>query len=158
MASGWRSRLASNLPRPALGRAQLPHSGSIIYLMEMIFGWFFFAGLALTGLAATAQTRPFAAVSVTVDPAQCRTHVLRKPVLSGMAVRGELSGFDPCHPSVSLTVPAGVEKPPLVISVHGGGGRPDAQAITHAFAESGMATLIFDAYKHNGVSPRSGNA
>lgn len=79
-------------------------------------------------------------------------------MLSGMAVRGELSGFDPCHPSVSLTVPAGVEKPPLVISVHGGGGRPDAQAITHAFAESGMATLIFDAYKHNSVPPRSGNA
>lgn len=124
----------------------------------MIVRWFAFACLVLMCLAASAQIRPVAAVSVAMDPTQCRPHVLRKPVLSGMAVRGELSGFDPCHPSVSLTVPAGVEKPPLVISVHGGGGRPDAQAITHAFAESGMATLIFDAYKHNSVPPRSGNA
>jgi hypothetical protein len=96
--------------------------------------------------------------AVAIDAAQCRPQALRKPVLVGMTVQGELSGFDPCHPSVSLTMPVGVDKPPLVISVHGGGGRPDAQAITRAFAENGLATLIFDAYKHNGMPPRSANA
>lgn len=95
---------------------------------------------------------------VAIDASQCRPEVIRKPSVVGMAVRGELSGFDPCHPSVSLRLPKGVDKPPLVISVHGGGGRADAQAITDAFAAHGMATLIFDAYKHNGVPPRTGNA
>lgn len=120
--------------------------------------WFSFTVLVLTCLTAGAQVRPAVSVAVTPDPAQCRPQVLRRPTLVGMVVRGELSGFDPCHPSVSLTVPAGVERPPLVISVHGGGGRPDAQAITQAFADHGMATLIFDAYRHNGLSPRSANA
>jgi len=114
--------------------------------------------MALIGVSASAQTAPVVSVTVAIDAAQCRPQVLRKPVLVGMVVQGEVSGFDPCHPSVSLTVPAGVDKPPLVISVHGGGGRPDAQAITRAFAEQGLATLIFDAYRHNGLPPRSANA
>jgi len=46
----------------------------------------------------------------------------------------------------------------VVLSVHGGGGRSDADAITREFSRAGMATLIFDAYKLNQVPPRTGNA
>lgn len=93
-----------------------------------------------------------------IGPADCRPQVLRTPSLDGMAVRGELSGFDPCHRSVRYEVPTTTSLPPLVISVHGGGGRSDAEAITRQFAAQGMATLLFDAYAHNGVPPRTGNA
>lgn len=96
--------------------------------------------------------------SVFITPTDCRPEVIRKPSVVGMDVRGELSGFDPCHPSVTFSVPKGIEKPPLVISIHGGGGRVDAEAITKEFSANGMATLIFDAFKLNRVPPRTGNA
>lgn len=113
--------------------------------------WFF---LAAATLAASAQ-------SIVLDPSQCRPEVIKKPTVVGMALQGELSGFDPCHTSVSFKVPRAMEgspKPPLVIAVHGGGGRKDAETITNAFYANGMATLIFDAYQHNSVPPRMGNA
>jgi dienelactone hydrolase len=111
--------------------------------------------------AAAAAAFSVSAQSVVIEANECRPSAIKRPTLVGMAVHGELSGFDPCHPSVSFKVPpapANATKPPLVISVHGGGGRADAEAITNAFAANGMATLIFDAYKHNGVPPRTGNA
>jgi len=101
------------------------------------------------------------AQSVQIDAKQCKPDVIKRPTVVGMVVQGELSGFDPCHTSVSFKIPsanASSKKPPLLIAVHGGGGRADAEAITDAFFENGMATLIFDAYKHNGVPPRTGNA
>lgn len=101
------------------------------------------------------------AQSVSLEASQCRPEAIKRPTVVGMAVNGELSGFDPCHSSVSFQIPATLansKKPPLVIAVHGGGGRADAEAITNAFFTNGMATLIFDAYKHNGVPPRTGNA
>ena len=123
--------------------------------MLKTIAWNLWLGL----VAACAVSMSAAAQNVVLlSPDQCRPEVLRKPSVVGMAVKGELSGFDPCHPSVTLTLPKGAEKPPLVISVHGGGGRSDAQAITNEFVANGMATLIFDAYKHNGVPPRTGNA
>lgn len=101
------------------------------------------------------------AQSVQIDAKQCKPDVIKRPTVVGMVVQGELSGFDPCHNSVSFKIPSAIassKKPPLLIAVHGGGGRADAEAITDAFFENGMATLIFDAYKHNGVPPRTGNA
>jgi dienelactone hydrolase len=101
------------------------------------------------------------AQSVVLEANQCKPEAIKQPTVVGMAVRGELSGFDPCHASVSFKVPATLansKKPPLVIAVHGGGGRADAEAITNVFFANGMATLIFDAYRHNGVPPRTGNA
>jgi dienelactone hydrolase len=90
----------------------------------------------------------------------CRPELLRQPVQRGLWVDGELSGFDPCHPSVQWRVPTGVANPPVVLAVHGGGGRKDAQAITDAFHQNGYATLIFDAYSMNGFprTPRLANA
>ena len=95
---------------------------------------------------------------VAIEAADCRSSNLRKPSVSGMEVAGDLSGFDPCHPSVELNMPAGRKDAPLIIAVHGGGGRHDAQSITNAFAKEGYSTLIFDAYRHNGVPPRLSNA
>lgn len=102
-----------------------------------------------------------AAQLVKLDSNQCKPDVIKRPSVVGMAVHGELSGFDPCHSSVSFRIPpadANTKMPPLLIAVHGGGGRGDADVITDAFFANGMATLIFDAYKHNGVPPRTGNA
>lgn len=95
---------------------------------------------------------------VKLAPEDCRPDVLRRPVVTGMSVSGDLSGFDPCHPSVTFTVPSDGRRAPVVLSVHGGGGRSDADAITREFSRAGMATLIFDAYKLNQVPPRTGNA
>jgi hypothetical protein len=113
--------------------------------------------LLLTLATATCSTF---SQSVEMEKNQCRPEVIKRPTVVGMRVNGELSGFDPCHTSVSFRVPAALDhskKPPLVIAVHGGGGRNDGDAITDAFFANGMATLIFDAYKHNGVPPRTGN-
>lgn len=114
---------------------------------------------ALLGLAAPGAGAQPAAVSAPghIATSECRPDVLRRPVVEGSTVRGELAGFDPCHRSVRFVVPKTATKAPLVISVHGGGGRPDAEAITRKFEEAGMATLLFDAYQHNGASPRMAN-
>ena len=116
-------------------------------IFKLLLGAFF----AAATVAAFAQ-------SVALDSSQCRPERIKHPTVVGMAVQGEMSGFDPCHVSVSFKIPAGSKKPPLVIAVHGGGGRADAESITNAFYANGMATLIFDAYKHNSVPPRTGNA
>lgn len=113
------------------------------------------------GLIFAAATMSASADSLVIAADQCRPQVIKRPAVVGMAVQGELSGFDPCHASVAFKVPTvinGSQKPPLVIAVHGGGGRADAETITNAFYANGMATLIFDAYKLNGVPPRMGNA
>lgn len=101
------------------------------------------------------------AQAVAFEENQCRPGAIQRPSVIGMAVHGALSGFDPCHSSVTFKIPAALghsTKPPLVIAVHGGGGRADAEEITNAFFSNGMATLIFDAYKHNSAPPRTGNA
>jgi hypothetical protein len=63
------------------------------------------------------------AQSVQIDAKQCKPDVIKRPSVVGMAVHGELSGFDPCHSSVSFRIPpadANTKKPPLLIAVHGG--------------------------------------
>ena len=79
------------------------------------------------------------AQSVPLEANQCRPEAIKRPTIVGMAVNGELSGFDPCHPSVSFKIPASLansKKPPLVIVVHGGGGRADAETITDVFLKT----------------------
>ena len=119
-------------------------------LLRVLIGFVWFSSALSVG-----------AQAVAMEADQCRPQALQSPTVVGMAVHGELSGFDPCHLSVSFKIPTATQqgqKPPLLIAVHGGGGRPDAEAITQAFFANGMATLIFDAYQHNGVPPRMGNA
>ncbi len=69
-------------------------------------------------------------------------------------VQGTLAGFDPCQASVRFRLPAGVVRPPLMISLHGGGGIKDVLASDQAFFEHGMATLTFDAYEMNRFTGR----
>lgn len=74
------------------------------------------------------------------------------------SVSGKLGGFDPCEPSVKFRLPPappGAAKPPLMISVHGGGGIRDVLASDEAFFQKGMATLAFDAYAMQGNPGRT---
>jgi dienelactone hydrolase len=68
------------------------------------------------------------------------------------SVVGTLSGFDPCHSSVEFDIPRANTKPPLLIYIHGGGGKSDGKDITRAFRSNGVATLLFDAYEMNGFN------
>lgn len=67
------------------------------------------------------------------------------------SIKGSLGKFDPCHASVKFRVPEGKTRPPLMISVHGGGGINDVINSDQAFYDKGMATLIFDAYTMQGL-------
>lgn len=70
-------------------------------------------------------------------------------------VSGRMGGFDPCEANVKFRIPAGVSKPPLVISIHGGGGINDVLKSDEAFFQHGMATLVFDAYAMQGLTGRN---
>lgn len=66
-------------------------------------------------------------------------------------VTGELAGFDPCHSSTKFQRPIFSSKPPLMILAHGGGGLDAAtRNAADGFRSKGFATLLFDAYEHNG--------
>jgi dienelactone hydrolase len=69
-------------------------------------------------------------------------------------VQGPLAGFDPCQASVRFRLPQNSVKPPLMISLHGGGGIKDVLGSDQAFFEHGMATLTFDAYDMNRFTGR----
>lgn len=70
-------------------------------------------------------------------------------------VSGRMGGFDPCESSVKFRIPSGASKPPLMISVHGGGGLRDVLMSDDAFFQQGMATLVFDAYAMQGMAGRT---
>jgi dienelactone hydrolase len=70
-------------------------------------------------------------------------------------VSDSLGGFDPCEDKVKFRIPVGANKPPLIISVHGGGGIHDVLKSDEAFFRHGMATLVFDAYAMQGLTGRN---
>ncbi len=66
------------------------------------------------------------------------------------SVRGPLADFDPCHSSVSLSIPSNLIQPPLIILIHGGIGlSKSTQMAAHEFRKMGFATLVFDAFEMN---------
>lgn len=68
-------------------------------------------------------------------------------------VDGPLAGFDPCHASTKFQKSLFANKPPLMIVVHGGGGLDTAtRNAADGFRSKGFATLVFDAYEHNGFN------
>ena len=69
-------------------------------------------------------------------------------------VSGRMGGFDPCEAKVKFRIPPGASQPPLIISVHGGGGINDVLKSDDAFFQHGMATLVFDAYAMQGLTGR----
>lgn len=86
-------------------------------------------------------------------PAEPGVATLHKLTEDWFSIRGELAGFDPCDRSVSFDKPGWVERPPLMIVVHGGTGRGrDTEMAAHHFRRLGMATLIFDAYSMNRIA------
>lgn len=78
-------------------------------------------------------------------------------------VSGVLADFDPCHPSVTLSMPSFFanklsEKPPLLIIAHGGNGPGAAEnEMARRMNSKGVATLLFDAYNLNGFEYRGSN-
>lgn len=75
-------------------------------------------------------------------------------------VEGPLADFDPCHPSVDLSMPGFLSdrlpgKPPLLIIVHGGNGPGAAEReMARRMNARGVATLLFDAFAMNGFQYR----
>ena len=69
-------------------------------------------------------------------------------------VSGRMGSFDPCEANVKFRIPSGTSKPPLIISVHGGGGIHDVLKSDDAFFQHGLATLVFDAYAMQGLTGR----
>jgi dienelactone hydrolase len=92
-----------------------------------------------------------------ISKTECSPQALGNPTLTEIrpqmhSVEGKLSGFDPCHSSVEFDLPRLNSKPPLIIYVHGGGGKTDGKDITRVFRNNGVATLLFDAYEMNGFN------
>lgn len=78
-----------------------------------------------------------------------------KPQRTGglQTVDGAMVPFDYCHKSVSFEVPSLLEKPPLMVLVHGGAGKDGATIFAaESFRSKGMATLVFDAFQMNGFN------
>ena len=90
---------------------------------------------------------------------ECMPDQIKSPSQNGLAIIGDLSGFDPCNKTVEFRVQDESSLTPLIISVHGGGGKKDAKRITDEFYKLGYSTLLFDAYNMNGIKQgRIGNA
>jgi len=76
-------------------------------------------------------------------------------------VVGPLANFDPCHKSVRFDAPSFFakkrgDKPPLVIIAHGGGGLGGYERdFAKLMNQQGFATLTFDAFEMNGLTPFS---
>ena len=85
---------------------------------------------------------------------ECMPDQIKSPSQNGLAIIGDLSGFDPCNKTVDFRVQNGSSKTPIIISVHGGGGKKDAKRITDEFYQLGYSTLLFDAYNMNGIKLR----
>ncbi|MEY2780760.1 MAG: hypothetical protein RL307_464 [Pseudomonadota bacterium] len=105
-------------------------------------------GMALLSTAAVAQS------AVTCLPEQRGGMDLVALRPNFYTVSGRMGGFDPCEAKVKFRLPAGVNKPALMISVHGGGGIRDVLRSDEAFFQQGFATLVFDAYAMQGITGR----
>jgi poly(3-hydroxybutyrate) depolymerase len=75
----------------------------------------------LLSFGTNASARP----AVTCLPHEVGQAELRTIRGNFYSVTGRLGGFDPCDRSVRFCIPEGISKPPLMISVHGGGGISD---------------------------------
>lgn len=120
--------------------------------MQMKRGAVFFVVQFLIAAVVMAQDE-----CVSFNPEDTRV-VDRGPVKT---VVGPLARFNPCHSSVRLDTPSFFakkrgEKPPLVIIAHGGGGLGGYERdFARWMNQQGYATLVFDAFQMNGLTPFS---
>ena len=115
----------------------------------MLWRTFLFAGL-IAGFFALTWAQP----AITCLPHDQGEQALVPLRPNFFTVSGRMGGFDPCEPNVKFRIPTGAIKPPLMISVHGGGGIHDVVMSDDAFFRQGMATLAFDAYAMQGLTGR----
>ena len=106
--------------------------------------------LMIAALVVTAAQPPIV-LAEGVSKFKCMPDQIKSPSQVGLAIIGDLSGFDPCNKTVEFRFQVGLPSAPLIISVHGGGGKKDARAITDEFYKLGYSTLLFDAYNMNGI-------
>ncbi len=109
----------------------------------------------LTWLTALASGVAWAQAPITCLPHERGEQALVQLRPQFFTVSGRMGGFDPCEPNVKFRIPAGASNPPLMISVHGGGGIQDVLMSDDAFFRHGMATLAFDAYAMQGLTGRT---
>ena len=87
------------------------------------------------------------------NPAPKNVATLKEIRPQSFTVEGPLAEFDPCHRSTKFQKPSVFSKSPLMIVLHGGGGLDVAtRNAADGFRSKGFATLIFDAYEHNGFN------
>lgn len=116
-------------------------------------------GLA-AGLLALAGASTWAQASADCRPAPPDVARLVEIRPGFHRVNGPLADFDPCHSSVSLSLPGFfsdklADKPPLMLIAHGGNGPGGAeQEMVRRLNARGVATLLFDAYEMNGFRYR----
>lgn len=116
----------------------------------MLWRTFLFAGL-IAGFSALTWAQP----AITCLPHERGEQALVPLRPNFFTVSGRMGGFDPCESNVKFRIPSGAIKPPLMISVHGGGGIHDVLMSDEAFFRHGMATLAFDAYAMQGLTGRT---
>jgi poly(3-hydroxybutyrate) depolymerase len=87
------------------------------------------------------------------NPAPANVATLKEIRPQSFTVEGPLAEFDPCHRSTKFQKPSVFTKSPLMIVLHGGGGLDGAtRNAADSFRSKGFASLIFDAYEHNGFN------
>lgn len=80
-------------------------------------------------MGSCATTKP----DVACSPNEIGKAELRLIRANFFTVTGQLGGFDPCNRSVRFRIPQIDSNPPLMISVHGGGGISDVLNSNEAF-------------------------
>jgi len=65
--------------------------------------------------------------------------------------KGPAAKFDPCHKSISLKNLKKKKKMPLVMLIHGAGGKSDVTQVSSFLRSKGYATFEFDAFEMNGI-------
>ena len=87
------------------------------------------------------------------NPAPKNVATLKEIRPQSFTVEGPLAEFDPCHRSTKFQKPSVFTKSPLMIVLHGGGGLDSpVRNAADSFRSKGFASLVFDAYEHNGFN------
>jgi dienelactone hydrolase len=108
--------------------------------------------LIITFILTISFTTANCASSDICNPPPENVATLKEIVPKMHTVSGPLAEFNPCDSSVRFHKPKDVEKPPLILVIHGGAGIDVAtERVAALFRSKGFATLIFDAFRMNKI-------